>query len=177
MAERQSNRRRSLPFVAEALGTLIFLVSFWGCSHRPDDDPRAAVAALLEHLRAGRYDDAWPLILSSDQERLMQAHRRLAEAEGRVPDETPAAALADLRLVVGAEPQDLTLASRPGPVVRVRVTLAAGKGATFQVRKDENQGWRVSLLENLPARAPEDNPIHGQSSVPTSSAAESRRLR
>ena len=125
-----------------------------GCHQRPTDGPEKAVQNLLQYLRTGRWDRAWALLSGEDQKRLLEHHRRLAQARDLPPTNSPRDAIIDAQLLILGEPENFSLASRPGEDVRVRVTMRTGSGATFNVTRDENKLWRVHVFRSIePLRA------------------------
>jgi hypothetical protein len=132
---------------------LVVALALGGCAPQgaPDDpvgDPVGVVTRLLEDLEKGRPRAAWARITEADRQALLERAAELRRAEGQPEPPTPTSALRRFGLEVTAEPENATLASRPGRRVRVRVNAARGRSATFEV-VEEAGGWRVALLASL----------------------------
>ncbi|MEL6184027.1 MAG: hypothetical protein AAFU79_05325, partial [Myxococcota bacterium] len=119
-----------------------------GCVDAPTD-PRAAARLFFDHLERGEADAVWGLLIPSDQTRLRAHQAQLAAAEGRAPSEDPSRILRDFGIRQLGRVDGVTVASRPGDSVEVRVTLKEGESATFRMDKQPTGVWKLGLLDAL----------------------------
>lgn len=140
LTSRKSGFRGTLLLVLAALLT--------GCVDHTTD-PRRAARAFFDHLERGEADAVWSLLTPEDQDRLRAHQKAIADAEGREPSDRPRRILGDYGLRLTGKVDGVTVASRPGDTLEIRVTLEEGESATFRLVRASNGPWRVSLLDAL----------------------------
>jgi hypothetical protein len=111
--------------------------------------PEDTLRAFLTEVKARRGREAWTLLSRSSQDALLGDARALAEASGAAPETDPQRLLFErTELLVLRGTEAITLASRPGDQVQLRVALPSGKGATIHMVR-EGEAWRVDLVGSM----------------------------
>jgi hypothetical protein len=111
--------------------------------------PEDTLRAFLTEVKARRGREAWALLSRGSQDALLGDARALAEASGAKAETDPQRILFErTELLVLRGTEAITLASRPGDQVQLRVALPSGKGATIRMVK-EAEAWKVDLVGSM----------------------------
>jgi hypothetical protein len=138
--------------------------------------PEQALEAFLADVKARNAKGAWAALSNGSQQALLQDAAKLAEAAGTKPETDPARLLFERsELVMLREPESISLASRPGDPVLLRVSVKGGKSGTVRLVR-EGEAWKVDLFGSLQpfaqtfsAEVPEEG---DPEAVPTATASE-----
>lgn len=142
-----------------------------GCADRRPR-PEEALNAFLADLQYGRAESAWAALSESSRRELLERHRRLAEARGEKPDDSPSQILfGDLGLVAMSPPESVVVVSPLGNEAKLRVTVAGGRSAVIRMVR-EGAVWKVDLFGSLEP-APDLTAQLGQGSARTSTSTPS----
>jgi hypothetical protein len=111
--------------------------------------PEEAFNAFLADLQYGRAEAAWAALSESSRQRLLERHKRLADARGKPAEDTPAQILfGDLGIVVMSPPESVLVGSPLGDEAKLRVTVAGGRSADIRMVR-EGTAWKVDLVGSL----------------------------
>ncbi len=142
-----------------------------GCADRRPK-PEDTLNAFLADLQYGRAEAAWAALSESSRQKLLERHRRLAEATGKPVEETPSQILfGDLGIVVLTAPESVFVSSPLGDEVKIQVTVAGGKSHEITMVR-EGTAWKVDLMHSLDD-APDLMEHLGQGTASTSTSTPS----
>lgn len=156
-----------------ALAILALFGALTACKPRLGT-PEDTLRAFLTEVKARRGREAWTLLSRGSQDALLSDARALAEASGGTPETDPQRLLFErTELLVLRGTEAITLASRPGDQVQLRVALPSGKGATIRMVK-EGEAWKVDLVGSMaPIPATTDTSTTGAGAATSSTSTTS----
>jgi hypothetical protein len=138
------------PAFVRAILLLALMAGLLACKGTPST-PEDTLRQFLSDLRSRRAKEAWVALSKESQAAIKEDATQIAGAVGNKPEEDPAKLLYErAEIVLLSEPESISVASRPGDSVLLRVAVAGGKSATIRMVK-EGPGWKVDLVRSVQA--------------------------
>ncbi|MCC7384780.1 MAG: hypothetical protein IT384_23220 [Deltaproteobacteria bacterium] len=111
--------------------------------------PEDSLKAFLSAVRSRDAKRAFAMLSQESRAELLKDAEAVARATGDAPETDPAKLLFERgELMVLASPESISIASRPGESVVMRVSVKDGKGASIRMVR-EGVEWKVDLLASL----------------------------
>lgn len=121
--------------------------------------PEETLREFLSDLKSRKAKEAWALLSKESQQAIIDDDAVLAKAAGSEPETDPARLLYErAEIVLLNEPESISVASRPGDSVLLRVAVEGGKSATVRMVR-EGQAWKVDLLKSVQPFRQEFEPV------------------
>ena len=121
--------------------------------------PEDTLREFLTDLKSRKAKEAWAALTKESQQAIIEDDAALAKAAGTEPESDPARLLYErAEIVLLNAPESISIASRPGDSVVLRVAVEGGKSASIRMVR-EGPAWKVDLLKSVQPFRQEFEPV------------------